>query len=330
MGRQNNMRYPGYYLGRTLLSLILLLVLPLPVHASGAEARDWLQKISNAANDLNYDGTFVYHSGGWMETMRLIHRSGPNGTKARLIALSGEAREVIRDDNQVTCILPDKASVLVSKSLHPAVPSFSVFKPSGDFSGHYTLQAGPGERVAGRETRLISIMPKDPYRYGYRLSVDDKSSFLLKTELLDLKGNILEQMIYTSIEFNKPISDRLLQPELNGEGYSWSVSDAPKQNTRKSAWDVSWLPAGFTMADNSSDPAGLGRMPVEHLVYNDGLTSISVFIEKLKPGNAELKGLSSMGAVNAFGFMIDGYQITAVGEVPSATVERVVRSVRRR
>ncbi len=288
---------------------------------------EWLKKISMAASTLNYDGTFVYRSGEWMETMRLIHRAGPNGSQARLIALSGVAREVIRDNNQIICILPDTESVLVAKSLQSALPVFSVFSPGADFTGRYDLKMGPGERVAGRNTQLITIMPKDQYRYGYRLFVDKESSFLLKTELLNQSGAVLEQVVYTSIQFPETIPDQLLQPGLNGEGYSWYVYDAPEKSPSDSGWVVEWIPDGFTMANSSTDPARLGRMPVEHLVYNDGLTTISVFIEKLKPGNEPLKGLSSMGAVNAYGFMIDGYQVTAVGEVPSATVERVGRSV---
>ncbi len=330
MARTNNLRNRAKKIGSAVLVTMLLITTVDAAAAAGNDARIWLEKISKAANTLNYDGIFVYHGGDWMETMRLIHRTGPEGTQARLVALSGAAREVIRDDNQVTCILPDTESVLVAKSLHPAVPVFSVFSPSGDFSGHYKLQASPGERVAGRETQLITIIPNDPFRYGYRLSVDNDNNFLLKTELLDARGIVLEQMIYTSIEFSQTIPNKLLQPGITGEGYRWLVNEAPKQSPTESDWVVDWVPNGFMMADSSTDPARFGRMPVEHLVYNDGLTSISVFIEKLIPGNESLKGRSSMGAVNAYGFMIDGYQVTAVGEVPGATVERVGRSVHRR
>ena len=58
-----------------------------------------------------------------------------------------------------------------------------------------------------------------------------------------------------------------------------------------------------------------------------GLTTISVFIESLKKRDDALKGASSMGAVNAYGLMLGGYQVTAVGEVPKITVEKVARSV---
>ena len=43
-----------------------------------------------------------------------------------------------------------------------------------------------------------------------------------------------------------------------------------------------------------------------------------------------LRGLSRMGAVHAFGREIDGHQVTAVGEVPAATVRQFGLGVQRR
>lgn len=40
------------------------------------------------------------------------------------------------------------------------------------------------------------------------------------------------------------------------------------------------------MSDCASDPATAGRMPVEHLVYSDGLASVSIFIEHLDANGA--------------------------------------------
>ncbi len=294
------------------------------------DAQRWLQRVSEAANTLNYDGTFVYSNGEWMESMRIIHRAGPDGSQARLISLTGEAREVIRDANRVTCILPDSESVLVSKSKPRSVPAFSVFSPSGQFAAHYELATSPGERVAGRSTRLVTIVPRDEYRYGYRLSVDERSGLLLKSELVGPSGMLLEQIIYTTISMPQTIPDELLRPGVSGEGFTWYTSDAPGPEPEESQWTVAWVPEGFQMSDRASDPAGAGRMPLEHLVYTDGLASVSVFIEHLDTNNVPQEGLSSMGVVNAYGRMVDGFQVTAVGEVPAATVERVGRSVGQR
>jgi sigma-E factor negative regulatory protein RseB len=294
------------------------------------EAREWLRRVSEAASTLNYDGVFVYRNGDWMESMRIIHRADASGSRARLVSLSGEAREVIRDANRVTCILPDSESVLVSKSKPRPVTGCSVFNPKGAFTDHYSLGLSEGTRVAGRSTRLVTVMPRDGFRYGYRLSVDEETGFLLKSELVDAGGAPLEQIVYTTLDLPRSIPEELLRPGVSGEGFTWYTSDAPESPAQESLWRVQWLPPGFEMRDQATDPAAYGRMPVEHLVYTDGLASVSVFIEQMKTAAEPLEGLSRMGAVNAFGAMVDGFQVTAVGEVPADTVERIGRSVGRR
>jgi sigma-E factor negative regulatory protein RseB len=295
-----------------------------------AQARHWLNRVSAAASSLNYDGTFVYRNGDSIESMRIIHRAGAGGSQARLLSLSGEAREVIRDADRVTCFLPDSGSVMVNKARPKPVGGFSVFNPRGDVSEHYDLQLASGERVAGRSTRLVTVMPRDEWRYGYRLFVDEQSGFLLKSELVDGEGSVLEQIVFTRLELPEFIADELLRPGMSGEGFTWYTSPGPDATPRDSTWSVGWLPAGFAMSDRATDPAGAGRMPVEHLVYTDGLASVSVFIEHLDAQGERLEGLSRMGAVNAYGTMVAGFQVTAVGEVPGGTVERIGRSVARR
>ena len=73
------------------------------------------------------------------------------------------------------------------------------------------------------------------------------------------------------------------------------------------------------------------NQPVEHHVYSDGLASVSVFIEKRPAGGKAraMQGLSRMGAVHAFGKMVDEFQITVMGEVPGETVNLIAASVTR-
>lgn len=61
------------------------------------------------------------------------------------------------------------------------------------------------------------------------------------------------------------------------------------------------------------------------MVFTDGLASLSVFIEK--QSIQKHWGNTSMGAINAFIRIVDGYSITAIGEVPAATVQAVAESV---
>lgn len=309
-------------------ALVGALLLPVAVSAED-DPKSWLMRLNDASKQQSFDGTFVYRNGDWMESMRILQRVTDSGTRARLVALSGEAREVIRDDNRVTCILPESGAVLVSKK-RPGVVSYSVFSPSREFGDHYTLGLAEGERVAGRETRLLSVTPRDEFRYGYRLYLDESTGLALRSELIAPGGQALEQIAFTSIRLPADIPDHLLEPSLQGQGFTWYTTDPPTQGGQNSSFSVGWLPPGFEMADRQTDPAVAGRMPVEHVVYTDGLTTISVFIEDLKANAEALKGPSSMGAMNAYGRMLDTYQVTVVGEVPGVTVENVARSVARR
>ena len=295
-------------------------------------ARDWLEKMANAAQTLNYDGIFVYRNGDRMESMRIIHRAEPGDERERMVSLTGAPREVLRDNEKVTCILPDNQSVVVAKS-RPRSVALRTFDPQEGFAEHYRLSSRSGERVAGRETMMVSVGAVDEFRYGYRLWLDRITGLLLKLELIGETNQALEQFVYTDIKLPVRIPDHLLEPAISGEGFTWYRDDPTKMTSEPESddvWSVRWLPKGFEMSDRVYNPTGVSRMPVEHLVYSDGLASLSVFIERLDTAAERLEGRSRMGAINAYGSVIGSFQVTVVGEVPGVTVERVGKSVGRR
>ena len=66
--------------------------------------------------------------------------------------------------------------------------------------------------------------------------------------------------------------------------------------------------------------------PVTHLVYSDGLASVSVFIETNPAEADQIKGLAKVGSAFTFSTTTRGHQVTAVGEVPSQTVQLMAHS----
>jgi sigma-E factor negative regulatory protein RseB len=64
------------------------------------------------------------------------------------------------------------------------------------------------------------------------------------------------------------------------------------------------------------------------LVFSDGLSAISVFIEAADADEDDAEGLSSRGALNLYRKVVDLNVITVVGEVPPRTVIQVLDSVR--
>lgn len=299
------------------------------------QAHEWLRQMSTASQNLNYRGTFVYLHQGRLEAMRIIHRAHEDGEQERLVALTGEAREVIRDKERVTCILPKSKAVMVDRSLPRKPFPAALPRDLDDLADNYEFLVQDEDRVSGLPVRGILIRPRDAFRYGYRLWLDRDSGLLLKSELLDAEGTAVEQMMFTDLEVLDSVPEADLQPALHGADYTQQrhTAQPPAETPAATAaengeWSVAELPPGFMLTHRSRHALPASPGEVEHLVFSDGLATVSVYIEP--QGETDLSGASSMGAVNALGLRQGAHQITVVGEVPRLTVERIGGSVQRR
>ena len=311
-------------------SILLLLI------SSAAQAdhpkediEKWLAKMHHAAHMINYEGTFVYGQNDELSSMQIIHSVDEKGEFERLISLDGSGREVIRSGDTVTCILPDKKSVVVDKSrpeseYPPAFP-LKVKQLSEFYSFHFS---GEG-RVAGQKARKLVITPKDQYRYGHELWIDMKTGLLLKDHLIGNNGKTVEQFMFTQINYpEKIMKDRLVSGK-ESKKFTWYKAKEPEvKNLNKSmSWNVMDIPAGFVAGVKRHHKMTMSAMPVEHFMFSDGLSSISVFVEKEMDKSKNLMGSSTMGAVNAYGRTVGKYHVTVVGEVPHASVKMIGDSV---
>lgn len=297
-----------------------------PPTAPETDSQAWLNRMSQALRNTDYAGTFVYLHDGQLDTMHLVHRAGPDGERERLVTLSGTPREVIRSDDLVQCVLPGDKTVLVEKRAPSSTP-FPARLPEevGTLKAHYEfLDLGAG-RIAGRLCKIVGIKPRDDLRYGYRLWLDQATGLPLKSQLLNEQGEVVEQIMFTSLDFPARIPDADLALQTDTSGFMWRKRSAlaPRQDpsARIPAWQIKALPAGFSL--HSERVRRLEEGTGRHLVFSDGLAAVSVFIEPHGTDQAALAGLSRIGAVSAFGRRQDGYQITVVGEVPPATARLI-------
>lgn len=294
--------------------------------------KDWLNRMSRAMETLSYQGTFVYIHDGRIDTTYIVHMADQNGARERLLSMNGTAREVVRDGDSVTCYLPDDGSVVVDKQkndrLLPVVPSIDPAR----LSQYYDFSVEGEDRIAGMPVRIISIKPADGYRYGYRLWLEQHSGMMLRSDLVDGSQQPVEQMMFTAITIGGLIPPAAMRPVTRAEGYKWYRTDNSGQDLTSEEtprWTAVELPRGFKLARYNHDWLAREANPVDHLVYSDGLASVSVYVEPEGAAADEpMDGLSSIGAVNAFTARQDDHWITVVGEVPRVTVESIAQSVR--
>ncbi len=292
------------------------------------EAQRWLERMNQAVKTLNYRGTFVYSQQDRLETMRLIHRTGASGVQERLYSLTGAPREILRDNEKVTCIMPDDRAVRIDwrQSSNP----FADVVP-GDIvplREHYRFELQGQARVAERATQVIGIMPRDDYRYGYRLWVDVDNGLLLRADLLNESGEVVEQLLFTELETFDSIPDDWLRPGISGDNFVRYQRDPAHKPaaTAKIAWQAT-PPPGFELRAQRSRQLPGRSGQVGHLLFSDGLATVSVYIERADPEQSHTGG-SHVGAVNAYGRWQDGVQFTVVGEVPARTVQHIADSMR--
>ncbi|MCG8325354.1 MAG: MucB/RseB C-terminal domain-containing protein [Thiotrichales bacterium] len=318
-----------------LLLLISLLLVTGVSHAedTSEQARKLINATSKASRELNYDATFVYRKDNMMDVMQLIHKND-NGIEAeRLVSLSGQAREIIRDDESVTCIFPEDQAVMVEKSRPRKFLSGQLPEPIEKIADYYSFEIAGIGRILDRDTWIVNIVPRDDYRYGYQLWIDKSSHLSLKTELKTKTGRSLEQILFTRLSVMDQMPDSMLKPSLSGSGFTWynhGYNNEVESDNGQMYWQVGWMPGGFTMSEHEKQPIAASDQPVDHLVYSDGLATVSVFVEKIKDKPVVQLGATQMGGVNAFATLTKGYQVTAVGEVPLTTVEQMAKSVTHR
>ncbi len=317
---------------------------------------DMLQRMSDADQKQNYQGIFILIKPDNLSTLRVTHGNDADGTWESLEALNGEPRKIVRRNNKVISIFPDRELVTTRLNVKKPLLHRQLPENIGQLELFYSLNRLADDRVANRQALVIELIPKDELRYGYRYWVDKNTGMLLRCDLVAEDNTIVEQMIFTSLDY-LPKTPSPSFDLKQFEHYEQQLLNEPEEDvsdTTALQWVVNTLPQGFMLmqgtmrysqslaiqspknsntesntesSTESSTEKGGSRQPnLLHLVYSDGLASVSVFIEKNQGVDKHLRGASTMGAVNAFGNSIDDYFVTVVGEVPVKTVQAMAQS----
>jgi len=296
--------------------------------AGDMEPHDWLAKMGDAVRATNYEGTVIRNRNGKSEVLKVVHAITDGVVRERVIVQEGNGLEIVRVGNEVQCILPDEQSVLVEElsdqsALFSALPSSDI-----QFGNEYDVSIVRRERVAGRKAVMLAVRPHDEYRFGHRLWLDVETGFPLQTKLIDDSGEAIEHVKFADIELDANIDSSALAPSTSTANFRWltSPSRAITQDV-PTAWSCGDLPPGFRAVSAHNETLEEGSEPLTHILYSDGLATVSVFIESAREKIASSH--SRVGTSYSFTVQIDDHQVTAVGDVPAATVKRIASSMRR-
>lgn len=303
------------------------------VCAAGDFAEDpllWLARMETALTSRNYVGVFVHEHAGQTETLQVIHRSV--GVPAeRLVSMDGSGREFIRKGGDLLTYLPDQRAVLVEKSTDRSLVLGSLPHMDASLTSRYDVRELASRRLLGRDTRVIAIEPKDQYRFGYRLWIDEATAMPLKSQLRDARDAVVEQIVFTSLKLPAQVADIALEPAVDAKGFHWVryQSTTVADSSAATNWQAEQLPAGFRLTARATQQMPGAAEPVAHLVFSDGLASVSVFVEmKADTPATGRSDVARVGSSSAYSTVIDGHRVTVIGEVPPETVRAIASSLR--
>lgn len=297
----------------------------------------WLETMAFAAHLTDYSGTFVYQFGSHVETSRVTHVVDANGEHGRLESLDGARREIIRNNDEVWCYVGDSKVRVEMRSSDREFPALLPDqKALSNISENYLIKQAGEARVAGFHAHAILFQPKDGQRYGHRMWADASSGLLLKAEVIDERGETVEQYAFTQLTVGGDIDRSWIAQEKPGAVKNGAVPNSRQHGASAkgtapvgaSGWQVDALPAGFQKIMEVRRTMHSRAAPAIQMVFSDGLAGISVFIEENDGDEDDHPGLTSQGAIQVYSELVGDHLVTVVGEVPPQTVIQVANSVR--
>ncbi len=314
---------------RNLLSLSTAIVIGLSSFSSFAVDDPWmvLQKAAFAARELNYKGIFLYQNGNQSSSVQITHMNNAGRELTRNVILdAGTPREVFSEGSDIVIFHPKNNKIIIEKrrgqNLFPAMLPINL----SPLKVSYKARVGALDYIAGRQAQIIELVPNDAYRYSYKIWADVEFGLLLKMSLLNNKNETLEQVIFQELSMLNSQDLNWFQPKID-VSKSYVMEDVTLLNRVSTNWIVAELPPGYVKVDHIERAVKGKQGLVNQMIFSDGIASVSLFIEPLAKGVRPKMGHMLVGSTNICANVIDGYQITVVGEVPAATVQQIAKAV---
>lgn len=313
-----------------------------PVAGQGREAApslerhlgDWLLRTHEASRRRAYAGTFVVSAGSAMASARMWHVCDGNQQMEKVETLTGTPRTTVRRNDEVVTF--DPASRVATWEKRESLGLFPTLLQSqtshlGEF---YILRQLPGsDRVAGFETEVYDLMPRDALRFGYRIWSEKKTGLMVKLQTLDADQRVLEQVAFSELQLDAPVRmDQLIRQMKPRAGYTVQHQKLVPTTPESQGWQLKAPVPGFApVSCHLREPAVAGQpAPPMQWVFSDGLASVSVFAEPFDAQRHGNEGSMATGATYSLARRHGDHWLTLVGEVPVQALQQFVQQIERK
>lgn len=288
--------------------------------SQSVEVDKLLQKMASVPHTLNYQGSFTYQhkDNPSLQSFRIIHWVKDGVEHERLQHLNGPEREFLRSGKAVGC------ESLGDQLLQGKISQLGANIARMDQLYRFEIR-GP-ERVAGREATALLALPLDGYRHSSLLTIDNETGLVLKSWLVDESAQPLERYQFIDLDLTPNLAsiEQLPAAKIQKETTAQVTDCNPSGVKQPQQWQLAWVPPGFAFVGERQV-----RDQIDMMMYTDGLTTFSVFVEATTDAIPE--GVAQRGAtlavMDSLSYQGKRYRITVVGEIPVVTAQKIAQNI---
>ena len=301
--------------------------------AGSRTVNEWLSRMHEASRQRAYTGTVVVSAGASMSASKIWHVCDGTQQMERIDTLTGAPRTTIRRNNDVITFEAETKTALVEKRESLGMFPELLRTPSNLIPQFYDARETGVQRVAGHLADMVEILPKDELRFGYRIWSERQTGLVVKLQTLGDQGAVLEQMSFSELQLDAPVSmDKLQKLMKDTRGYEVHKPLLKKTTAEAEGWRLKEPVPGFTaMSCHTRDVGtnqGPGTAPMQW-VFSDGLASVSLFVEPFDPQRHGKEKSAAVGATHSVSKRVGDHWLTVLGEVPQPTLRRFALALER-
>ncbi|WP_205967804.1 MucB/RseB C-terminal domain-containing protein [Paraglaciecola sp. 20A4] len=289
-------------------------------------AHGWLEKMAYAHRNLNYSISFVLLKPG-VDSQPYLWRHGVSeqGVKMeQLNLLNGPGREVVRIGNKVSYFEPNVPPYsLQSNVINGPFPS-EFFQQPDEIKASYDFVMVGRSRVSGRAAQQIRVVSKDKSRFGMNVWLDQETGLMLKMNLVDLNGQLLEQIQVTACHVTEQPDDffEKIEPAMLPE-----VLELRPQAHTKAIWDIAYMPVGMVEVKRDIHRLPITGLSVEYVMLSDGLVDVSIYMRESQNDGINQDILLRHESDTLLTLNKGKLNVTVVGKLPPETANHIANSI---
>lgn len=305
------------------------------LHGKERTAVEWVQAMNKAHSSQSFIGKGSFWNGIDLTTIQFSQHIVDGKPQFKVRPLDGPQREITRTNETLSISLsPDDELREVSDRLSGNSLSRLLPPDVQQLSESYDITSLPDKRIADRYAVGVSIMPKVPDRYGFKIWIDKSSELLLRMEMCECDENqrLRNVVQFTELTILEGSTDST--SETNGEDDSDLSVNLVNEDQFASAgvqadWEPSFIPDGFVLSSTKTQDGALYNR-----TYSDGMNAFTV---QTRPAPGDQKediqletilGPTVIVLRSAADSRGRSQIVTVVGDLPRRTIWKIAEGVK--